>query len=276
MAFNFHRAAEGIVLANSHRGFSTCAPENTFPAFEAARLAGTHCIEIDVHLTVDNQLVVTHDHRIDRVSSGDGFVEEMTYLQLLACDFGMKFHPSFIGTHIPLLADVLCWAVENDMGLIVEVKQRNRHDKFVSVLVELLHEQPEAINHIQLLGFNHVLINQVKAQIPQLALQVVTLERYNNQLAAVQQSNASCVCFEFEFAHIGDLRAYKKAGLGIRMFLHEVRNGMTPLEQYDYKFGCDSHSMIIGWMQAGLIDMLSHDDIPYLQGLIEEAGLRWG
>lgn len=157
-------------------------------------------------------MVVTHDHRIDRVSSGDGFVEEMTYLQLLACDFGVKFHPSFIGTHIPLLADVLCWAVENDMGLIVEVKQRNRHDKFVSVLVELLHEQPEAINHIQLLGFNHVLINQVKAQIPQLALQVVTLERYNNQLAAVQQSNASCVCFEFEFAHIGDLRAYKKPG----------------------------------------------------------------
>lgn len=51
---------------------------------------------------------------------------------------------------------------------------------------------------------------------------------------------------------------------------------MTPLEQYDYKFGCDSRSMIIGWMQAGLIDMLSHDDIPYLQGLIEEAGLRWG
>ena len=50
---------------------------------------------------------------------------------------------------------------------------------------------------------------------------------------------------------------------------------MTPLEQYDYKFGCDSRSMIIGWMQAGPIDMLSHDDIPYLQGLIEEAGLRW-
>ena len=39
MAFNFHRAAEGIVLANSHRGYSSCAPENTFPAFEAARLA---------------------------------------------------------------------------------------------------------------------------------------------------------------------------------------------------------------------------------------------
>lgn len=102
MAFNFHRAAEGIVLANSHRGYSSCAPENTFPAFEAARLAGTHCIEIDIHLTADNQLVVTHDHRIDRVSTGHGFVEQMTYPQLLACDFGVKYHPSFAGNAHPL------------------------------------------------------------------------------------------------------------------------------------------------------------------------------
>lgn len=275
MVFTFHRAAEGIVLANSHRGYSSCAPENTFPAFEAARLAGTHCIEIDIHLTADNQLVVTHDHRIDRVSTGQGFVEQLTYPQLLESDFGVKYHPAFSGTRIPLLADVLRWAVENHMGLIVEVKQRRRHDEFVEVLVQLLRAMPETIGHIQLLGFNHVLINRVKAQIPELALQVVTLARYNDQLAAVQQSHASCVCFEYEFAHVDDLRAYKKAGLGVRMYLHEVKNGMDPLTQYQHKFGYDSRPEIMSWLRDGLIDMLSHDDIPYLQGLIEEAGLRW-
>ncbi|MDG1645893.1 glycerophosphodiester phosphodiesterase [Klebsiella huaxiensis] len=275
MVFTFHRAAEGIVLANSHRGYSNCAPENTFPAFEAARLAGTHCIEIDIHLTADNQLVVTHDHRIDRVSTGQGFVEQLTYPQLLESDFGVKYHPAFSGTRIPLLADVLRWAVENHMGLIVEVKQRRRHDEFVEVLVQLLRAMPETIGHIQLLGFNHVLINRVKAQIPELALQVVTLARYNDQLAAVQQSHASCVCFEYEFAHVDDLRAYKKAGLGVRMYLHEVKNGMDPLTQYQHKFGYDSRPEIMSWLRDGLIDMLSHDDIPYLQGLIEEAGLRW-
>lgn len=46
------------------------------------------------------------------------------------------------------------------MGLIVEVKQRRRHDEFVAVLVQLLRAMPETIGHIQLLGFNHVLINQ--------------------------------------------------------------------------------------------------------------------
>lgn len=275
MAFNFHRAAEGIVLANSHRGYSSRAPENTFPAFDAARQAGTHCIEIDIHLTADNQLVVTHDHRVDRVSTGQGFVEQLTYPQLLAFDFGVKYHPDFAGTRIPLLADVLHWAVENGMGLIVEAKQRRRHDEFVGAVVALMRMHPEAIAHIQLLGFNHVLINRVKAQLPELALQVVTLERYKNQLTAVQQSNAGCVCFEYEFAHVDDLRAYKNAGLGVRMYLHEVKEGMDPLAQYWHKFGYDSRPEILSWLREGLIDMLSHDDIPYLQALIEEAGLRW-
>lgn len=275
MAFNFHRAQEGIVLANSHRGFSSHYPENTFAAFNAAQMAGTHCIEIDIHLTADNHLVVIHDHRIDRVSTGSGFVEQMTLAELRQYDFGGRFNHTFTGTSIPLLAEVLLWATANEMGLIVEVKQRHRQQELVSHLVELLSSQPQTIGHIQLLGFNHVLINQVRAQIPELALQVVTLERYNNQLAAVQQSNASCVCFEYEFASVDDLRSYKRAGLGTRLFLHETKQGKTPLEQYDYKFGGNSKAEILGWLRERLIDMLSHDDIDYLKTLIEQADLRW-
>ncbi len=275
MTFNFHRASTGIVLANGHRGYSDVAPENTFCAFEAALLAGTHSFEIDIHLTADNVLVVSHDHRIDRVSNGTGFIEQMTFQQLRRYDFGVLFYPAFAGTLIPRLEEVLEWAVERNVGLVVEVKQRRRHAEFVQALVALLNARPQAIGHIQLLGFNHVLLNQVKARLPTLALQVVTLERYNDQLAAVSQSNASCVCFEYEFAHVDDLRAYKQAGLGVRMYLHEVKDGKDPLSQYFYKFGYDSRPEILGWLQEGLIDMLSHDDVPYLQGLIEEAGLRW-
>lgn len=275
MSFNFHRAAQGVVLVNGHRGYSSRYPENTLPAFVGAQEAGTHCIEIDIHLTADNQLVVTHDHRIDRVSTGSGFIEQMTLSQLRQYDFGVKFDPQFADTPLPLLRDVLRWAVAQQMGLIVEVKQRRRHDELVSHLVALLQAMPEAISHIQLLGFNHVLINRVKAQIPALALQVVTLERYNNQLSAVQQSNASCVCFEYEFGHVDDLRAYKQAGLGVRMYLHEVKNGLSPLAQYQQKFGYDSRPEILSWLREGLIDMLSHDDLPFLKSLIEEAGMRW-
>lgn len=275
MAFEFHRAKQGVVLANSHRGYSSCYPENTMPAFIGALNAGTHCIEIDVHLTADNQLVVTHDHRIDRVSTGTGFIEAMTLLQLRRYDFGIRHHDKFAGTKIPLLKEVLIWAIENHVGLIVEVKQRRKMEAFIKYFIALLKTIPQAVSHIQLLSFNHVLINQVKQQLPELALQVVTLARYNNQLAAVQASHASSVCFEYEYAHVDDLRAYKKAGLGVRLYLHENKNGLGPLEQYQYKFGYDCRQEIINWLSEGLIDMLSHDNIPYLQALIEDSGLHW-
>ncbi|OAT21582.1 glycerophosphodiester phosphodiesterase [Proteus myxofaciens] len=275
MTFDFHRADQGIILANSHRGYSSQYPENTMPAFVGALNAGTHCIEIDIRLTADNQLVVIHDDRIDRVSTGTGYVELMTYSQLQRYDFGIKFHPNFAGTPIPLLSDVLLWAIHHDVGLIVEIKQRRRTEDLIYHLVTLLNSIPEAISYIQLLGFNHVLINQVKKQIPELALQVVTLERYNDQLAAVKGSNASCVCIEYEYTHIDDLVRYKEAGLGVRLYLHECKNGIFPLENYLLKFGHDCRSEIINWLQYGLIDIISHDDIPYLQSIIEDAGLRW-
>ena len=41
---------------------------------------------------------------------------------------------------------------------------------------------------------------------------------------------------------------------------------------YNQKYGYDTESEIIQWLREGLIDMLSHDDIPYLKSLIEKAG----
>ncbi|ENM5902989.1 glycerophosphodiester phosphodiesterase [Vibrio mimicus] len=273
MKFEFHNAKNGTVLANTHRGYSEMYPENTMPAFEGALRAGTHCIELDVQLTKDNQIVVIHDHVIDRVSTGSGFVDKLTYSELLDFDFGVKFSSEFQNTKIPLFSDVLIWAIANGIGLVVEAKQRIRQEEFVNCFVETLHSIPNSVGFIQLLSFDHVLINKVKAIVPDLALQVVTLERYNNQLECVLLSNASCVCFEYEFAHIDDLRAYKRHGLGTRLYLHAHANNKTPTENYVDKFGVDVEKEIISWISEGLVDMISHDDVPYMIRLIKMANM---
>lgn len=273
MKFEFHRANEGIVLANTHRGYCEIYPENTMHAFEGALRANTHCIEIDIQLTKDDQIVVIHDYDVDRVSTGSGFVDQLSYEELLEFDFGVKFGHEFEGTKIPLFADVLTWAVENGVGLIVEAKQRLRQDAFINRFVDVVQTIPNAVGYIQLLSFDHVLINRIKKVIPEINLQVVTLERYNNQLECVLSSNASCVCFEYEFAHIDDLRAYKNYGLGTRMYLHAHAAGKSVMENYCDKFGSDVEAEIIGWIREGLIDMISHDDAPYMKSLINKANM---
>lgn len=48
----------------AHRGASRYAPENTLPAFELAVQQGADGVELDVHLTADEHLVVIHDSTI--------------------------------------------------------------------------------------------------------------------------------------------------------------------------------------------------------------------
>jgi len=45
----------------AHRGASAERPENTLPAFERAVEVGIDALEMDVHVTRDNQLIVAHD-----------------------------------------------------------------------------------------------------------------------------------------------------------------------------------------------------------------------
>lgn len=272
--FNFHQASKGVVLANGHRGYSSKYPENTFLAFEGARLAGMSSIELDVHMTKDEKMVVIHDYRIDRVSDGSGYVANMTLDELRTYGFGASASSREGKAAIPLLDDIFDWAIRHDMGLVVELKQRCRLDRFIERFTQLVNTKTGIIERMQLLGFNHVLLNQVRDRVPGLKIQTVSLERYKNQLEAILGSGADCVCLEYEHTHIDDLKAYKQAGLGVRLYLTPGKFGLDTLEYYRFKFGHDVRSEILFWMKEGLIDMVSHDDVLYVKRLIIDAGLK--
>ena len=67
----------------AHRGFSGKYPENTMLAFEKAVEIGVDGIELDVHLTKDNELVIIHDEDVKRTTNGEGLVKDMTLEELM-------------------------------------------------------------------------------------------------------------------------------------------------------------------------------------------------
>lgn len=91
----------------AHRGASAYAPENTLPSFKMALEMGAEGLELDVHLSRDGHLMVIHDEKVDRTSSGKGFVKDMTLSQLKKLDFGSWFSEEYAGTSIPTLEEVL-------------------------------------------------------------------------------------------------------------------------------------------------------------------------
>ena len=94
-----------VVVA--HRGTSAVRPENTLAAFECAKAMGAKGIEFDVQATADGALVVHHDYRLDRTTSGSGLVFERDLSYVRSLDAGSWFGAAFGGERVPLLDEVL-------------------------------------------------------------------------------------------------------------------------------------------------------------------------
>src|ERR1043165_3473631 len=88
-----------IPLVIAHRGFSGIAPENTLAAFKKALAINVDYLELDVHLTKDNQVVIIHDKSIDRATNGKGKVRDFTLEELRKFDAGTWFYKAGSENH---------------------------------------------------------------------------------------------------------------------------------------------------------------------------------
>ncbi len=117
----------------AHRGLhqKPTVPENSLAAFSAAKQHGFG-IELDVHLTVDGQVVVIHDSNLVRTTGVDAIIESLTLEQL----DGICLEEST--EHIPTLREVL-EQIDGAVPLLIELKIYKRNvDALCSHVVEVL------------------------------------------------------------------------------------------------------------------------------------------
>lgn len=84
-------ANQGGVVILAHRGFSGLYPENTLLAFEKAAELPIDGLELDIHATRDGVLVVSHDDSVDRMTNGQGKIQNYTLNELNQLDAGYRF-----------------------------------------------------------------------------------------------------------------------------------------------------------------------------------------
>lgn len=94
-----------------HRGASDHATENTLAAYYAASALGADMWEIDIHLTADNQVIVTHDTDLDKVFGVKGNVTELTRAEIRQR-----------APRVPDLDEVIDLAEKTGAGLYIEIK----------------------------------------------------------------------------------------------------------------------------------------------------------
>ncbi|MBQ4354843.1 MAG: hypothetical protein IJC71_08105 [Clostridia bacterium] len=107
----------------AHRGNSKYFPENTMVSFRSAVALHPDMIEIDLHMTKDGELVMIHDHKLDRTTNGSGLVREHTLDEILALDAGSWKGEEFKGEKVPLFREFLDYMKDYpDMMFNVELK----------------------------------------------------------------------------------------------------------------------------------------------------------
>jgi glycerophosphoryl diester phosphodiesterase len=113
--------AQQMIIA--HRGASNLAPENTLASVKLAWELGADAVEIDVHLSKDNRVMVIHDKDTKRTCSGKTNLEiaKCPSLLLRDLDAGVWKGEGFKGEKIPFLEEII-ETVPVGKTLIVEIK----------------------------------------------------------------------------------------------------------------------------------------------------------
>ena len=122
-----------------HRGYSSIAPENTLPAFQAAIDFGADYVELDVQMTSDGVVMVSHDPSLVRCTGVDKEICDMTYEEVRELDAGSSFSQKYAGTKIPTLQEVidLC---KGKIKMNIEIKGSKKSTNLEAEVARLIRE----------------------------------------------------------------------------------------------------------------------------------------
>jgi len=170
-------------LIVAHRGASHDVPENTHAAIDEAWRLGADAVEIDVRLTRDRQIVAIHDADTRRTSGQSLTVTENDYELLSQLDVGRWKSAAHAGEQIPHLRDILD-RLPPQKQLLVELKCG---EEITEPLVAELASRENLQQQVVIIGFNAMLVSEVKRRIPSLSalLCVRAVDAGENQWSSV-------------------------------------------------------------------------------------------
>lgn len=160
-------------LVIAHRGASGEAPENTLAAFQRAIEANVDFVELDIHFSRDGEMMVIHDQTVDRTTSGQGKVSDLTRQEIQALDAGSWFSGEFRGEKVPTLEEVVELVKPTSVGLLIEIKKGSGLPQgFEERLTETIRRH-ELQSRVMIQSFDHDAVGAVKKADTSLAVAVL-------------------------------------------------------------------------------------------------------
>ena len=205
--------AAARIQVHGHRGARAMRPENTIPAFEYAIAAGVDVLELDLAVTKDNVLVVSHDPELNaRICTGprpSAVIRELTLQELRQWDCGAKKNPAFPdqqpvpGTHVPTFDQVLDLASKGTFQFNVETKIfKNRPeltpppDEFARMVLDTIRKH-KLESRVMVQSFDFRTLQAMKRLAPEIRLSALYSLGVKSFADIAQEAGATIVSPEY-------------------------------------------------------------------------------
>lgn len=119
----------------AHRGMRSVAPENTAPAFEEAGKHGYWGAECDIYRSADGVWVVSHDVNTYRMMDKGGWVEKMTYDELMELNVANGVNvENYPDLKFCSLEDYIKICKQYNMVAVIELKGENNTEHYDEII----------------------------------------------------------------------------------------------------------------------------------------------
>ena len=214
MKLTLLRAPGAPLLRVGHRGARGHAPENTMASFMAGAAMGVQAVETDVQLSKDGEVVLIHDHTVDRTTDGRGFVRDMTLAELKQLDAGSWFGPRFAGERIPTLAELLGWARDR-VGVAIEIKNGPIYYPGIAEKTVGLVRRHGMERQVILISFDHFVLREAKRVAPEIATGILYVGGLVDAVAAARAALADALHPNWAFVTPELVQAAHAGGLAV-------------------------------------------------------------
>ncbi len=230
------------IEVHDHRGARALRPENTIAAFDHALALGVDVLELDLGVTVDDQVVVLHDQTVNRERCRDTrgkppradlAVRSLTLAQLQSFDCGSQRHPRFPrqqpvpGARIPTLEQVLS-LVQRSRHPAARRVQLNLETKivpglpalaptprhFVKLVVKLL-TRHKLLRRSMLQSFDHRTLRAAARLAPGLRRVALIGQSRPDLVAVSRAARARTVSPHHRWITAGDVKRAHRAGIRV-------------------------------------------------------------
>lgn len=226
------------ILVHGHRGARAVRPENSLPAFAYAMEQGVDVLELDLAVTRDDVLVVSHDARMNPKfcqgpAGAETLIRKMTLAELRRWDCGAKANPDFPrqqavpGTHVPTLQEVfdLVKRQKSSVGFNIETKisparpeQTPTPERFAELLLAVVRKN-KLTGRVILQSFDFRTLHAMKKLEPAMRLSALypsgEKEPHRTMLEVAKESGAGIVSPHIRMVTAEEVAAAHQAGLEV-------------------------------------------------------------